>query len=215
MDNDLVSNNLGLVHSCCKRFTGRGTEYDDLFQIGCIGLIKAAEKFDCSLGFAFSTYAVPAILGELRRYFRDNNLIKVSRETKELQKKIVSVREELIQKKGRDITVNELASQMNMSVEDTVTVLASTQPILSLTVSNDDGEIQNDVPISDNTNEILQKLTVEKAMNCLNEDDRKIISLRYYSQMTQSQTAEILGMTQVQVSRKEKKILNEIKKHLA
>lgn len=211
--NRLVENNLGLVHSCANRFRGRGAEYDDLFQAGCVGLIKAADNFDESRGFSFSTYAVPVILGEIRRIFRDGGTIKVGRAMKEKSRAVLKRREEIAVKLGREPTVNELAESLGIDSAETAMLLNASMPALSLTVG-EDGENQLEIPVVSPENEISDLLALRQVLDSLDERDRKMIELRYYGGMTQSKTAQQLGMTQVQVSRREKAVLEAIRKKL-
>lgn len=211
--NRLVENNLGLVHSCANRFRGRGVEYDDLFQAGCVGLIKAADNFDESRGFSFSTYAVPVILGEIRRIFRDGGTIKVGRAMKEKSRAALKRREKIAVKLGREPTVNELAESLGIDSAETAMLLNASMPALSLTVG-EDGENQLEIPVDSPENEISDLLALRQVLASLDERDRKMIELRYYGGMTQSKTAQHLGMTQVQVSRREKAVLEAIRKKL-
>ena len=211
--NHLVENNLGLVHSCANRFKGRGAEYDDLFQAGCVGLIKAADNFDESRGFSFSTYAVPVILGEIRRIFRDGGTVKVGRAMKEKSRAAVKRKEEIAVKLGREPTVSELAESLGIDSTETAMLLNASMPALSLTVG-DDGENQLEIPVDSPENEISDFLALRQVLNSLEERDRKMIELRYYGGLTQSKTAQQLGMTQVQVSRREKAVLETIRKKL-
>lgn len=211
--NEIVENNLGLVHSCANRFKGRGVEYDDLFQAGCIGLIKAADNFDALRGFSFSTYAVPVILGEIKRIFRDGGPVKIGRTIKEKSRNVMKIREELSVELGREPTVSELADNLRTEPEEVAMLLNATSPVVSLTVG-EDGESQLDIPVESPENEINDFLALRQVLNSLDEHDRKMIELRYYGGMTQSKTALQLGMTQVQVSRREKVVLEIIRKKL-
>ena len=211
--NSVVENNIGLVHACANRFKGRGVEYDDLFQAGCVGLIKAADKFDETRGFSFSTYAVPVILGEIKRIFRDGGAVKIGRTLKEKARLAQTVQEELSVTLGREPTVGELAEKMNIDSAEAAMLLNVSMPVMSLTSENDT-ESQLDVPVESPEEEISDSLALEQIILSLEERDRKMIMLRYYSGMTQSRTASELGMTQVQVSRREKVILEVIRKKL-
>lgn len=209
-----ISNNIGLVHSCAHRFKGRGIEYDDLFQAGCMGLCKATDAFDENRGVRFSTYAVPVILGEMRRLFRDGGSIKVSRSLKELSIKLGRERERLGNKLGREPTISELSESMDLPEEQIVEAICAASPPLSLTQSEEDGGGQADVPI-DSPEELLSDIiSLQQVVGSLEPQDRKLIVLRYFNNKTQTQTAEVLGMTQVQVSRREKKILTAMRKEL-
>lgn len=210
-----INDNLGLVHSCAQRFKNRGVEYEDLFQAGCIGLIKAADGFDESLGFVFSTYAVPAILGEMKRIFRDGGAVKVSRSIKERSREIWAEKEKLENEKGYEPTLTEIAERVGLSVYETSELLLATQPVVSLT--SGDGETdekQFDIPIDSEEEKINEKLTLDKCINELPEKDRMLIELRYFMSKTQTEVAGKLGMSQVQVSRREKKILKEIREKM-
>ena len=211
--NKIVENNLGLVHACANRFKGRGVEYEDLFQAGCVGLIKAADKFDESRGFSFSTYAVPVILGEIKRIFRDGGAIKIGRSVKEKARNAQIVREELSSVLGREPTVCELACEMKIEPVEAAMLLNAMSPVISLT-NNEDGESQLDIPTESHENEISDSLALNQVLMSLDERDRKMIVLRYYRGLTQSRTAADLGMTQVQVSRREKTVLELIRKKL-
>lgn len=211
--NEMVEKNLGLVHSCANRFRGRGVEYDDLFQAGCVGLIKAADNFDVTRGFSFSTYAVPVILGEIKRIFRDGGPVKIGRTMKEKSRAAVKMQEALSAELGREPTVGELAAKMKIEPEEAAMLLNASMPVVSLT-TGEDGENQLDIPVDSPENEINDFLALRQVLQSLDEHDRKMIELRYYSGMTQSKTAMQLGMTQVQVSRREKAVLEIIRKKL-
>lgn len=214
--NDLVTENLRLVHSCCHRFSGKGIEYDDLYQVGCIGLIKAADRFDENLGFKFSTYAVPVIMGEIKRLFRDTGPIKVSRSLKELSMKVLAARSEFENKNNREPTLSEISEILQVPVEDVTEAVCACKTPDSLTAYSDDGTDmrENDLAVDDRMEEISGHIALKCAIEKLSEKDQKIIAMRYYSGKTQSQTAKILNMTQVQVSRREKKILSAVREML-
>lgn len=211
--NRLVEKNLGLVHSCANRFRGRGAEYDDLFQAGCVGLIKAADNFDESRGFSFSTYAVPVILGEIRRIFRDGGTVKVGRAIKEKSRAALKKKEEISAELGREPTVGELAKTLNLDTAETAMLLNASLPAVSLT-TGDEGETQLEIPVESPENEISDLLALRQVLLKLDERDRKMIELRYFRGLTQSKTANQLGMTQVQVSRREKAVLEGMRKKL-
>ncbi len=210
---ELIINNLGLVGSCASRFLGKGVDYEDLYSSGCIGLIKAADRFDESLGFAFSTYAVPSILGEIRRIFRDGGAIKVSRSLKEKVRILSSVTEQFKKENGVEPTISELSEKMNMSIEETAQLFCISQPVLSLT-SEDENEKQIEIPTEDEYTPIDNRLTINKIIDELPESDKAIIKLRFYDELTQSKTAQVLGISQVQVSRREKIILARMRDKL-
>lgn len=211
----MIEENIGLVHSCAHRLKGRGIEYDDLFQAGCMGLVKAYDAFDFDRGVRFSTYAVPVILGEMRRLFRDGGTVKVSRSIKERAVRVNRARETLSVKLGREPTVAEISEYMGEKTEDVVEAIGAGAPVISLTPSDDDsGSSQIDLPVQSPEEELSDKLSLKQAVKCLDERDRKLIQLRYFSGKTQTQTANELGMTQVQVSRREKKLLLMLREEL-
>ncbi len=212
--NERIENNLGLVHACANRFKGRGVEYDDLFQAGCVGLIKAADNFDESRGFSFSTYAVPVILGEIKRIFRDGGTVKIGRAIKEKSRMALKKKDEIAVSLGREPTVSELAEILGTDVAETAMILNASLPAISLT-TGDDGEMQFDIPVDSPETEISDFIGLRQILNSLNERDKNIIELRYYKGLTQQKTADLLGMTQVQVSRREKTILCSIRKKLS
>ncbi len=206
---------MGLVHSCAGRFKGKGVEYDDLFQAGCVGLVKAADGFEPERGFAFSTYAVPVILGEIRRIFRDGGTVKVSRMLKEKSRLALAERERLTLKLDREPTIEELAVAMNTDVQETAQVLNAAMPPLSLTPNDDEGrDGQFDIPVESQEKEIADKIALEQVMLSLPEADRRLLELRYFEGLTQSKTALALGMSQVQVSRREKALLTQLRRSL-
>lgn len=214
--NKTASENLGLVHACCKRFAGKGIEYEELFAAGSLGLAKAINNFDESRNLQFSTYAFPVIMGEIKRLFRDGGSVKVSRTLKELAMNISRVTSELRQKNGQEPTVSQIAKILGVSEEKVVDALNCARLPLSLTADYDeDGNPQIDVPVDDIQYEISERLSLEKAVSLLDEKDRRIITLRYYQNKTQSQTAKLLDMTQVQISRREKKILSNIREKMS
>ncbi len=206
-----IESNLGLVHSLCRRFCGRGVEYDDLFQVGSIGLIKAADGFDESRGLCFSTYAVPVILGELRRMFRDGGSIKVSRSLKELSLKISRVREAEENRLGREITVAEIANILGVSAEDVAQAISATQPIVSLTCQTEEKTTEYDIPTQNTEDLLFNKLLLDKAFEELDLCERRIIQYRYFEFLTQSETAQRMCTSQVSISRAEKKILKKLR----
>lgn len=211
---EFIKENLGLVHSICRRFSGRGIEYDDLYQAGCMGLVKAVDAYDFELGFAFSTYAVPVIMGEVRRLFRDGGAVKVSRSIKELNFKIIRANEILQQNFNREPTVNEIANYLGVSAENVSEAICASQATVSLTVENDGEITEIDLPTVDHQDEIYNKILIENASKDLTETERLIIKYRYFDLFTQSKTAKILNMTQVQVSRAEKKILLKMRQKI-
>ena len=211
----LARRHLGLVHACCKRFSGKGVEYEELYAAGCLGLTKALNNFDESRGLQFSTYAFPVIMGEIKRLFRDGGSVRVSRSLRELSLKISRLNNENELKNGTEMTVSQLSKALNASPEEIAEAMNSSRPTISLTAEyDDDGNPQTDVPIPDIQDEISERLSLEAAIDALPQNDREIIRLRYYGCKTQVQTAKILNMTQVQVSRREKKILGFIREKM-
>ncbi len=213
-EEEFVRQNLGLVHSCCKRFAGRNIEYDDLFQAGSMGLLKAARDFDPERGFMFSTYAVPVILGEIKRLFRDTGAIKVSRSLKELSLKVTAVKQTMEKNTGDLPSVEEIAEKLGVESEDIVQAINVNRAVVSLTYDDGDGIRETDLPVSDDNDSIVNRLMISKAVKNLDGNDKKLIFLRYFCGMTQNDIAEKLNMTQVQVSRKEKKLLERMKNDL-
>ena len=216
---ELVKDNSGLVWNIVRRFIGRGVEADDLYQIGTIGLIKAIKRFDINLEVQLSTYAVPYILGEIKRFIRDDGIIKVSRQTKELSIKIKQLQRDYLNKKGEEISVNELSKLLEVSKEEIAAAIESTNTVdssYSAENSNEDKrtlveKISND---KDEYSELLNNITLKEAIDRLDEREKEIILLRFYKEQTQSQVGKILGITQVQVSRIEKKVLAKMKDKL-
>ena len=206
-----IEGNLPLVHSLCKRFVGRGIEYDDLYQAGCIGLIKAADGFDDSRGLCFSTYAVPVILGEIRRMFRDGGSIKVSRSLKELSLKVARVKSKLENQLSREPTINELAAELGVTPEEITEAQSASMPTVSLTYESDDGINEIDVSVAGPEDSLTNKLLLERAFTHLDTTEQQIIRCRYFEFLTQNETAARLGMSQVQISRAEKKILLKLR----
>lgn len=206
-----ISENLRLVNHLCKRFTGRGIEYDDLYGAGCVGLVKAADAFDENLGFQFSTYAVPVILGEIRRLFRDGGSVKVSRSVKELSLKITNEKQKLEYKLSREPTVSEIANALGISVEDVTEAVSAVQPTVSLTAVSEEGECQSDIPTVSEERELENRLLIDSAISKLETFEQEIIKFRYFCGLTQQETAQKLSMTQVAVSRAEKKILSKLR----
>lgn len=206
-----IEKNIGLVHSIAARFKGRGVDYEDLFQNGCVGLIKAVDNFDESKGFAFSTYAVPVIMGEIKRIFRDGGAIKVSRSLKEKAIKAQSVRDKFIKSNLREPTVGELAQLLDVSAEETAEILNVITPMVSLDSFGEDGESTIDIPI-DESDQLFDRISVSQLLSHLSPEEQVLIDCRYYKGYTQSATAEQLGISQVQVSRREKAILKKLRK---
>ncbi|MGN0468662.1 MAG: sigma-70 family RNA polymerase sigma factor [Acutalibacteraceae bacterium] len=211
----LISENYGLVHACANKFRGRGAEYDDLFQAGCIGLIKAADNFDESRGFAFSTYAVPVILGEIRRIFRDGGPVKIGRTLKEKSRAAMKVKQELAAELQREPTINELAQKLGVEITEAAQLITVSMPTVSLTSNDDEGDThQLDIPVHSPEEEISDRIALYDLIQSLDERDRKLIEFRYFKGMTQAKTADRLNMSQVQVSRREKMILLKMRESL-
>lgn len=216
----LIAQNTGLVHSVVKRFIGRGQETEDLFQVGCIGLIKAVQKFDLRFGVKFSTYAVPMIMGEIKRFIRDDGMIKVSRSLKETAAKAMAVKEKLTKKNGEEPTLGYIAEALGISpAELSVAMEAGVRPE-SLYAVTDDGSRENRPLIerleekTDYESVVVDKLTLAQLLSEFSPRDQTIIKMRYFNQKTQSQIAKMLGISQVQVSRIEKKLLLKMRSSL-
>ena len=203
---EFIQKNMGLVHACAGRFRGRGIEYDDL--------VKAADAFDETRGVQFSTYAVPVILGEIRRLFRDGGAVKVSRSLKELAVRTAREREKFMKEHFREPSVSELAAQMNLPAESVAEALGAGMPTVSLTGDPEEGGSQIDIPVESPEGEIGDMLSLQEVIRRLEEKDQRLIILRYFKHRTQTETAKELSMTQVQVSRREKKILKILREQL-
>lgn len=213
----LAEENLGLVHLCANRFRGRGVEYEELYSAGCVGLLKAVRAFDSSRGVQFSTYAVPVILGEIKRVFRDGGAVHVSRGLRERAMRLQKLQEVFEQTHGRTPTLSELSVLADCTVEACAQALCVSQAPLSLTQQSDgDGEQdgQLDIPVEAPDRRIGDLLSLRQEMEQLAPRDRMLLELRYFRELTQTKTAQILGMTQVQVSRREKKLLSQLREAL-
>ena len=208
-----ITENIGLVHSIANRFRNRGADYDDLFQAGCVGLIKAVDNFDESKGFAFSTYAVPVIMGEIKRIFRDGGAIKISRSLKEKSIKVQAIRDKFLSKNLRGPTVSELASLSGYDVEELSEILNIINPVVSINMLTEEGSEEIDIPVDD-SDKMFDRLSLEQVMTTLTETERLLIEYRFYQGKTQCETAKILNVSQVQVSRKEKAILLKMRNKL-
>lgn len=214
--NAVVCDNMGLVHTCAKRFRGRGVEYDDLVQAGCIGLIKAADGFEPERGLKFSTYAVPLILGEIKRLFRDGGAVKISRPLKELSLRAARERERLAVELGREPSVEELAVALEIEPTEAAQAICASLPPLSLTRAGEEGDTEQiDLPIASPEEQITDRLALQQLLAQLDPRDRQLIELRYVARRTQQATAEQLGMTQVQVSRRERTLLLAMREKLS
>lgn len=217
---NLVEKNSGLVWSIVKRFSGRGHSTEDLYQIGCIGLIKAIQRFDANYNAKLSTYAVPYIIGEIKRFIRDDGPIKVSRSIKELAMKIIEIQRENLNKTGKELQINELAKRLGIEKENIVVAMDAIRRPESI-----DEEIYDEVggetkasrisTNKDETEKTINKLCVQELIEELNEDEKQIILLRYYKGKTQSEVAQRLKISQVQVSRIEKKTLLKMRSKIA
>ena len=217
--NEFIRGNLRLVLSVIQRFYGRGENPDDLFQIGCIGLIKSIDNFDLSQGVQFSTYAVPMIIGEIRRYLRDNNSIRVSRSVRDLAYKTIQFKEKHNKEKGKEPTIEEIAKELSVEKEEIAFALDAIQTPVSLQepIYNDGAEsiyIMDQVKDSKNSDENLaENMTIEEALKRLNEKEKKIIIKRYFDGRTQMEVADEIGISKAQVSRLEKNALENIKRY--
>lgn len=211
----LINDNYGLVHACANKLRNKGIEYEDLFQAGCVGLVKAADNFDEERGFAFSTYAVPVILGEIRRIFRDGGSVKIGRTLKEKSRYAMSVRQELEKELQREPTVGELAEKLGIEPSEAAELINVSMPTVSLTAYDDESEEkQLDIPTESFEEKISDRLSLYAVLKELPEKDKSLIYLRYFKGMTQIKAAEKLGMSQVQVSRREKAILSGMREKL-
>jgi len=209
-----IEQNLGLVHSCANRFRGKGIEYEEMYAAGCVGLIKAYDAFDTERGVQFSTYAVPVILGEIKKLFRDGGIVKVTRSIKELSLKINYTRDILQKKLGQEPTLKEIASELGVPVEEIAQAVSAATPPMSLTAAfeDEDGQSEFDIPIESAEEELTNMMGLKYAIKDLDEEEKKIIYRRFFKNKTQSVTAQIMGKTQVQISRKERKIILKMRK---
>ena len=218
----LIEDNSRLVWSIVRRFNGRGYDIEDLYQIGTIGFIKAIQRFDTSFEVRLSTYAVPYILGEIKRFIRDDGPIKISRSIKELNIKIIELQKEYLNKYGKEITLEQLAKELKTSKEDIAMALDSARPVNSIEDSQyRDNKTDKTISLidqlssgKDEENEITNRITIKKLISELKDNEKEVILLRYYKGKTQMQVAKILGITQVQVSRIERKVLDNMKRKL-
>lgn len=205
--NELIEQNLGLVHACAKRFSGKGIDYDDLYSAGCLGLIKAIDRFDPDRGWQLSTYAVPVILGEIKLLFREGGTVKLSRSLKERSMRARKIADEYLRETGKDIRIEELARLLGCDVYQAQEALNAAQATVSLSYTDEDGGGELSIPVPSPEENLTDRLSLREAMGALSDDDRRLILLRYYQHKTQSDIARQLGTTQVQISRREKKIL--------
>ena len=212
---EFIQRNLGLARSCAGRFTGRGIDYEDLYAAGCLGLVKACDGFDPARGVCFSTYAVPVILGEIKKLFRDGGTVKVSRSLKELGLKINAERERCLKKDGVEPNVTQLAETLGAKPEQVAMAIHASMPVVSLTPSEgEDGNREWDIPVDSPEEKVSERISLREVIEQLPEQDRLLIRLRFFAGKTQSQTAEVLHTTQVQISRRERKILRWMRTEL-
>ena len=212
----LVEENTGLIWSVARRFFGRGVEPDDLYQLGCVGFLKAIEGFDLSYGTQFSTYAVPKISGEIRRFLRDDGAVKVSRGMKERARAIHLARSELEQSLGREPTLSEMSAKTGLSPEELATAEGATGMAESLQRPNGETEITLEQVLGDDGQEerLIERFALDAAMEALPERERMVIALRFFHGLTQDKTAKVLGFSQVQVSRLERRALEAMREHM-
>ncbi len=212
---DFIKNNLSLVKSIAIRFRGRGCELEDLIEIGTIGLLKAMEGFDGEKGYSFSTYAFPLITGEIKRYLRDDGIIRISRTIKKNASEILKASEKFIMENGYSPKISDLCRICNLSEEDIISALEASNVILSLEqkVSEGSGDltIADITPSDDEISGITDSIALNQELSLLEKNERSLIYLRYYKNLTQAETAKILGTSQVTVSRNEKKIINKLR----
>lgn len=212
---EFIQNNLGLVHCCAGRFRGRGIEYEDLYAAGCLGLVKACDGFDPSRGLCFSTYAVPVILGEIKKLFRDGGTVKVSRTLKELGLKINAERERCLKRTGTEPGVTQLAETLGTTPEQIALAIRASLPALSLTPADDEDSTREwDIPVDSPEEALSERISLNEVLARLAPADRLLIRLRFFAGKTQSETAKVLKTTQVQISRRERKILKWMREEL-
>ena len=212
---EFIQANLGLAHACAGRFKNRGIEYEELYSAACLGLIKSVDAFDWDRGVCFSTYAVPVILGEIKKLFRDGGTVKVSRSVKELGLKITAERERCLKTTGCEPTVGELARALSVTSEQIALAIQAAQPALSLTPSeSEDGMREWDVPVDSPEEALAERISLREVMDKLPESDRRLIHMRFFGNKTQSETARAFGTTQVQISRRERRILAWMRRQL-
>lgn len=211
---EFIENNIGLVHSCAKRFKGKGIEYEEMFAAGCVGLIKAYDAFDHSRGVQFSTYAVPVILGEIKKLFRDGGMLKVTRSIKELSLKVSYAKEYLQKQTGQEPGVKEIADFLDVPAEDVAQAISASTPPMSLTAmfEEEDGRCEFDIPVESDEENMANMAGLKYAISDLEAQEKQLIYLRFFQNKTQAVTAQILGKTQVQISRQERKIIQKMRK---
>ena len=208
---EFIEGNLPLVHKLANRFRGRGVEYEELYAAGCVGLGKAVDRFEPERGLCFSTYAVPVILGEIRRLFRDGGSVKISRSLKELSVKAARLRDQL--SANGEPRISDIAQALGVTPEEAAEALCAGIPPVSLDHGGEDGE-PLPVPSASGEDALIDRLALRQCLSELSGEDREILMLRYFRRKTQSETAQILGMTQVMVSRRERKLLKELREQL-
>ena len=212
---EFIQRNLGLARTCAGRFTGRGIDYEDLYAAGCLGLVKACDGFDPARGVCFSTYAVPVILGEIKKLFRDGGAVKVSRSIKELGLKINAERERRLKQSGVEPSVNQLAQALGSTPEQVAMAIQAALPVVSRTpAENEDGNREWDVPVESPEEKLSERISLREVIDRLPPQDRLLIRLRFFGGKTQSETARVLHTTQVQISRRERKILQWMRREL-
>lgn len=213
----ILEDNSGLIWCIVRRFVNRGAEMEDLYQLGSIGMLKAVNNFNPDFGVKFSTYAVPMIMGEIKRFLRDDGIIKISRSVKELSVKINQLKQELSKAGSREPSINELAEKLNVTSEEIIVALEAGMEIESLNTvvyQGDNSEItlMDKIPQESRDNQLVENIDLKNALLQLEDRERKIIKLRYFQDKTQAQVAEIIGVSQVQISRIEKKVLGYMRK---
>lgn len=208
---EFIEGNLPLVHKLANRFRGRGVEYEELYAAGCVGLVKAVDRFEPERGLCFSTYAVPVILGEIRRLFRDGGSVKISRSLKALSVKAARVRDQL--SANGEPRISDIAQALGVTPEEAAEALCAGIPPVSLDHGGEDGE-PLPVPSASGEDALIDRLALRQCLSELSGEDREILMLRYFRRKTQCETAQILGMTQVMVSRRERKLLKELREQL-
>ena len=210
LNNKIVEENIGLVKSCISKFSFKLSDYDDLFQAGCLGLTRAAKNFDFSRGTKFSTYAVPFILGEIKNFFYSNRKLKVSRDNRKIYNLINLEQEKFVSKNGRSPSLSELSKILNLPSEKIIEVIENYSNVISI---DDDENFVNINKISEESHErfISEKIDIRKAIEKLDSIDKKIVNMRFFEFRTQSSCAKILGLSQVQISRKEKRIIQKLR----
>ena len=210
LDEEIVEKNIGLVKSCISKFSFKTSDYDDLFQSGCLGLTRAAQNFDLSRGTKFSTYAVPFILGEIKNFFYSNRKLKVSRDNRKIYNLINLEQERFLEKNHRMPSISELSKNLDISSEKIIEVIENHNSVLSI---DDDENLNTLNKVSEESHEklVLEKLDIQKAIESLDTIDKKIMNMRFFEFKTQSNCAKILGLSQVQISRKERKIIKKLR----